>query len=323
MLSCRVKKPGLASIPSILLLPLNYTLDDEFWPLPFELLCRPDCAGGSIMPSEGTSLKPSLPAGLARCSAIAVRAMCVGERIDLSRLGFADRLAQNPYLIALGDDCAATLSRYGVVVFFNTTPEREEALLREIRPLVNQPISRPETEMLTLQIVPDGSEGLESGVVVLWELTIERLQLVGWVLSRSVVLGEYESRVSQDFDRVEPFAVELQSRGLGGRKMSELLKHIGSALLTELKLVGRVEVREKPDLLWEHPELDPLFIRLQAEFELNDRFTALDRKLELISRTVGTVLSLLQNRRSLRVEWYIVALIVMEFMLSIYQWLSR
>jgi hypothetical protein len=62
------------------------------------------------------------------------------------------------------------------------------------------------------------------------------------------------------------------TRGRGGRKICKLLKHIGSAPLTELKLVGRVEVREKPELLLEHPELDPLFFRLQSEFELNDRF---------------------------------------------------
>ncbi len=226
-------------------------------------------------------------------------------------------------MIALDNNSVATVSRYGVVVFFNATNEREESFLRELMPLVSQPIATPQTETLALRVGPADDEGLESGVFVLRELTIERIQLVGWVLARSVVLAEYESRIVKDFDRVEPFAVELQTRGLGGRKMSELVAHIGSALLTELRLVGRVEVREKPELLWEHPELDPLFLRLQSEFELNDRFTALDRKIELISRTVNTVLTLLQNRRSLRVEWYIVALIVLEFLLSLYSLFGR
>lgn len=244
--------------------------------------------------------------------------MCVGERIDLGRYRSADRLAQNPLLVALGDDCVATLSRYGVVVFFNATQEREQGLLRDVMSLVSQPNPLPETETLALRVNPKSEEGLDNGVVILRELTIERLQVVGWVLSRSVVLAEYEARVFKDFDRVEPFVIELQTRGSGGRKMSELLQHIGSALQTELKLVGRVEAREKPELLWEHPEVDLLFLRLQAEFELDDRFTALDRKLEFISRTVSTVLTLLQNRRSLLVEWYIVALVVLEFLLSLY-----
>jgi uncharacterized Rmd1/YagE family protein len=70
-------------------------------------------------------------------------------------------------------------------------------------------------------------------------------------------------------------------------------------------------------ITWQHPELDSLFVRLQTEFESTKRFSALDRKLDLISRTVGTVLALLQNRRSLRVAWYIVVLIVVEIALSL------
>jgi uncharacterized Rmd1/YagE family protein len=143
------------------------------------------------------------------------------------------------------------------------------------------------------------------------------------VLSRSVVLAEYESRISANFDRVEPFALEIQTRGRGGPKMKELLEQIGSVLLTEHKLVARVEVREKPELLWDHPALDPLFLRLQSEFELNDRFAAFDRKLDLLSRTVSTVLNLLQNRRSLRVEWYIIILIVFEILLTLYAMFVR
>ena len=44
----------------------------------------------------------------------------------------------------------------------------------------------------------------------------------------------------------------------------------------------------------------------------------LDRKLDLISRTVETLLSLVQTRSSLRVEWYIVLLIVAELLLTTY-----
>jgi uncharacterized Rmd1/YagE family protein len=84
-------------------------------------------------------------------------------------------------------------------------------------------------------------------------------------------------------------------------------------------MVGRVEVGEKPDVLWELPGLNRLFARLEDEYELQERRTALERKLDLISRTVETLVDLLQNKRALRVEWYIVALIVFEIILTLYQ----
>jgi uncharacterized Rmd1/YagE family protein len=65
--------------------------------------------------------------------------------------------------------------------------------------------------------------------------------------------------------------------------------------------------------------LEVLYVRLESEFELRERQLALERKLEVIGRTAQTVLDLLQARRSLRVEWYIVILIVMELLLSLYE----
>ena len=57
--------------------------------------------------------------------------------------------------------------------------------------------------------------------------------------------------------------------------------------------------------------------RLAGEYELPERHRALERKLDLIARTANTLLTMQYNRRSLRVEWYIVALIVVEIVITI------
>jgi uncharacterized Rmd1/YagE family protein len=72
-------------------------------------------------------------------------------------------------------------------------------------------------------------------------------------------------------------------------------------------------------VLWELPGLNRLFSRLEDEYEVAERRLALDRKLDLITRTVETLVNLLQNQRALRVEWYIVLLIVIEIFLTLYQ----
>jgi uncharacterized Rmd1/YagE family protein len=79
-------------------------------------------------------------------------------------------------------------------------------------------------------------------------------------------------------------------------------------LLVEQRMVGRAEIADKPEVLWEHPQLEGLFARLQDEFEIDERHTVLERKLNLVSRTAHTVLELLSSKHSLRVEWYIVML---------------
>jgi uncharacterized Rmd1/YagE family protein len=100
--------------------------------------------------------------------------------------------------------------------------------------------------------------------------------------------------------------------------MRELLRHIGGTLLVQQRMIGRVEIQDKPDLLWEHPEVERLYLQLENEYELRERNTVLERKLTLINQTAETVVNLMQNRSMLRVEWYIVILIVVSVLLSLY-----
>ena len=156
------------------------------------------------------------------------------------------------------------------------------------------------------------------GTVFIREKSNDRLQVVAAVLAKSVALAQYENDVTATFDRIEPFAIDLERGGKGRRDMKLLLRHIGLALRNEHKMVARVEVSDRPELLWDHPELEQLYLRLEDEFEIEERAAILDRKLELISRTVETILDLLQKEQSMRVEWYIVILILVEIFLSLY-----
>jgi uncharacterized Rmd1/YagE family protein len=88
-------------------------------------------------------------------------------------------------------------------------------------------------------------------------------------------------------------------------------------------MVGRVAVSDKPDVLWDRPELERLYARLTDEFEIPDRFEAVESKLDLIGRTIQTAVNLVQSRRSHRVEWYIVILIVCEIVLTLYEMFIR
>ncbi len=266
---------------------------------------------------------------------IQARALVVGERFDLKAFERAPRLGLAPLIISAGKEGCAVLFRYGVAVLFNVEPLEEVAFLSQLKPLTSDPYPTPEmeTEDLSLlsekEIVPSVSEngdvadergeGVRSGVIRLQEFSLERIQVVADTLAKSVILSHYEATIAGVFDRIEPVAVNLQHSGWGWPNDKELLQHIGSALLINHKMIGRVAISEKPELLWDFPALDRLHARLEDEYELRERQRLLEQKLELISRTVETGLELLQSFRNLRVEWYIVALIVFEIFLTLYQ----
>jgi required for meiotic nuclear division protein 1 len=227
------------------------------------------------------------------------------------------RLAERPPVLAAPRNGCAMVFRYGAVVLFGVSPEDEPSLLEDLQ--VREPLARAETETVELRIDGDFENGprVQDGVIFVPDENMARLQIIAEALAKSVVLAHYENTIAAVFDRLEPLAQNLNDRGRAGN-VRELLKHIGDALLFEQRMVGRVEVREKPDALWDTAELERFYPRLDREYELRDRAVALERKLDLISRTASTALDLVQQRSVLRVEWYIVALIVIEILLTLY-----
>ncbi len=254
---------------------------------------------------------------------VPVRALFLGERIDLRALETAERLATAPLALRAGHRGCAVLFRYGAVVLFGLEPLEEVSFLKQLELLIASPFPKAETEQTQLRVETGHADGIQDSTLVLGGDDIERLQLIAEVLAKSVALAYYEAQVARVFDRIEPLAVELEQQGRSSQRSRELLRHIGGALRIQHRTVGRAEIVDKPELLWEHPELERFYHRLEDEYELSERQRALDHKLQLIAATAGTLLDLLHNRRSHRVEWYITILIVVEILLSLYELFVR
>ena len=258
------------------------------------------------------SPRPIVPA-----AAFRARALLLGARLEVRGWPEGETLGRLPLAVRLPGDGVAVLFRYGVAVLFGGTAEGEHALRERLAPLIEHRYRTIEAEELEVR-VESRPEGLVAGALAVQSATLEKLQLVADVLSKSVLLGHYETRIAGDFDRIEPMALELERKGRIRGGTREHLKRIGSLLLVEHRMVGRAEIGDKPELLWEHPELERLYVLLETEFEIRERLAALGRKLDLAGRTVRTLVDLLNAKHALRVEWYIVALIVVEILLTLY-----
>jgi len=250
---------------------------------------------------------------------IIVRAAYIGERIDVRAISAANRIASNPAVFTAGEAGVVVIFRYGVMVSFSLREPEEKAFIEEISHHITLPFEEPETDELKLVLQPGEAEGMQGVEFYIKSIETERLQLVAEVLSRSVVLAHYEGEVANSFDSIDPMAISLTRRFSPFPRMREPIRQIGRSLLSLHKMVGRVAVTEKPDILWDQPELEKLYLILEDEYEIGDRNAALERKLDLISRTSETVLDLLQTKQTIRVEWYIVILIVIEIFLTLYE----
>ncbi len=147
--------------------------------------------------------------------------------------------------------------------------------------------------------------------------------MVADALAKSAALAQQEARIAEALDRMEPAVAGLRLVGRLNVSSRALHRQIGHALSARSRNLARVEAADKPEVLWDHPELERLHARLADEYELRERGGALERKLALIDDTTQTLLSLIQARRALGLELAVVALVGIEVIFTLYDQVIR
>ncbi len=244
-------------------------------------------------------------------------AVQLADRINTA--GFeGDVLSATPLAVRIGESGVAVVFRYGVVVFIGLSTQEESAFLERLRPRLFGLINPHEEETAKIQVARESEEIPVGGPVLVREFSLERLLIVADALAKSVVLGRGERDVAGVFDIIEPFARELASFGRTSKSRTAMLKLLGEALLVQHRVSGRVAVGEKPDVLWDRPDLERLYARLEDEYELSERVDTLNRKLSVIAETATTLADIIDTKRSLRLEIVVVILIAFEIVVGFY-----
>ncbi|MBR0787569.1 RMD1 family protein [Bradyrhizobium manausense] len=249
-----------------------------------------------------------------------IRAVMLGERINPSGLEIGAAVSSTPAAFRVHAGLAV-IFRYGVVVLIGLLPSEEKVLLDSLKSRVTGELSPIEEETAQAQLCKDeNAEAIQpGGPICLARFSDERLLLIADALAKSTSLARDERRVAAVFDVIEPFARELAEKGRTSRRRKGILQLIGNALLVQQRVAGRVAVAEKPDALWEKPQLDRLYARLEDEYELKERLDTLERKLTVIAETADALTDIIDTQRSLRLEIAVVVLIVIEVAIGCFQ----
>ncbi|MBR1236591.1 RMD1 family protein [Bradyrhizobium sp. AUGA SZCCT0222] len=252
---------------------------------------------------------------------VTAHALHVGDRINT--IGFeTEALSAIPLAIRVDTSGVAVLFRYGVAVLIGLASEEQSRFLETLKPRIDGKLARREEEAAILAFAGEGEtedQVLSGGPIQLRDMSPARLLVVADVLAKSVVLAHDEREVAKVFEIIEPFAKELADHGRTRRDRKGVMQLIGSALLVQHRVSGRVAIGEKPDALWDRPDLERLYARLEDEYELKERLDALNRKLAVVAETANTLADIIDTRRTLRLELIIVGLIAFEVIITLYQ----
>ena len=267
-----------------------------------------------------TSPAPVVLTPRAQPQRLTARALLLGERIDAGDLERPDMISANPLAFHVGTSGFVAIYRYGVAVLVGLTPLEEEDFLAKIKVRVVGNRERIDDETALIAVAPEYEDKVPpGGPIQAKDLSEERFLVVADALAKSVSLARDEREVNAVFDVIEPFAAQLAEHGRPPGKRRAMLKLIGQALLAQHRVSGRVAVEEKPDVLWDRPDLERLYARLEDEYELKERAGTLKRKLDVIVETAHALTDIIDADRGVRLEATIVVLIVAEIVLTLWQ----
>ena len=169
------------------------------------------------------------------------------------------------------------------------TPEEEGDVLRSLQPRLIRPVQPAEEELVAIDLVPDRDDQImPGGPIALKTITPERSLSSPMRCRRASCWRTTNAKSRACWTR------SSRSRGSSPRTAAPApaahhFKQIGNALLVQQRVAGRVAVTDKPDVLWDRPDLERLYARLEDEYELKERADALFRKLSVIADTARSL----------------------------------
>jgi uncharacterized Rmd1/YagE family protein len=206
---------------------------------------------------------------------------------------------------------------FGAIVFCDVSPAEREvelARLRNARPGLTATPGGAE-EFLVREDAgarPDVSDG----TLTLDQLTPERASVIALIIGQSAAMEYYEGAVEQMFGRTSRWVERLESHGTVPVRTRPLHQFIGTAIATRSEVLSVLHLLDKPDEAWDDPGMDRIYDELRAEFDLADRYQALELKLRSVQEALELILDVARDRRLVSLELTIVLLIVLEIVLS-------
>ncbi len=194
--------------------------------------------------------------------------------------------------------------------------ERQVARLRAARTGLTDANA---VEELTVREEPVEHPDIRDGALVVARLTFEGASVVAMTLAQSAAMDYYERIVDEMFLRTDHLVERLEIAGRAPLTTKPLHRFIGFAIGTRNEVLSILHLLDKPDAVWDDKDADRIYQELRAEFDLSDRYLALEHKLRSVQEALELVLDMSRDHRLVLLEVSVVVLIVAEILISIFR----
>ena len=210
---------------------------------------------------------------------------------------------------------------FGGVVFLNCTDNTIRRFSRDMEKIIDNFKDFPNTkykEHYSLRIEEGGTLDITNDYAVMPGYNRAFMDIVAFVIAKSVALERIEEKVDKVLDEMEG-VITLLDQGKLSIPDKKLAKFASKILNFKYHSIAYIMVLDKPDITWENPEADRLYLTMANLFELSQRYQEIKHKSETLMDITGVFSSLSRARRASRLEWIIIVLIFIEIVIYLIQ----
>lgn len=253
-----------------------------------------------------------------------IRAYYVAKSLPLAEIEKKNDLAlltqrRNFLVFQPAQDRIMVVFSFGVVVLFNFDEKTAAKFVKQITRYGAEPLAKPRVEEYAAVVDPEQKISVEFNHVVLNKIDPDQIYLIAEVIAQSVAIDFVEDRVDQIVARFERIDAGLERDGKIRVSDAEIRKVIGAGRNIIQYVITQLSLLDKPDITWESKEMESLFLAMRKMFELEDRFRTLEFRLNFIQNTSEMVLHILEAKRSVNLELWIIGLFIVDVMLVVYE----
>ena len=248
------------------------------------------------------------------------RAIAFIENFSLKELGrvFPEaRLSAHEMCLPLPSGGDLFVYPFGALVFRDATADERETLMSRLRGVLPNLNAETVREDFVIREEPGARIGVGPDALVLDRLTPARAGVVALIVAQSAAMEYYERIVDRLTLRTAAVVGKLEARGTVPLRTASLHRFIGEAIGTRSEVLGVLHLLDKPDATWDDPTMDRIYEDLRGEFDLTDRFEALEQKLRGVQEALELVLGVARDRRLFFLEVAIGVLILFEVILAV------
>lgn len=244
----------------------------------------------------------------------------IGEFIDLKKVqegvrhySYLNR--EEPLVIKLLKDQYVVLTKFGAVTFWNVPDRLRQQFLKEIKHFARSKKDHYPYDESTMVYVGAEANKVTFDDVYLMEFGVDKIKIISFVLSQSVALERYEDEIETNLSEVGVIVENLKSSGRALLSQKELLKQVGKVLSVKQTAMAHLALFDKPEEVWESPELEVLYNRLSGEYDLRVRFEVLDHKIKYLSDISQMLINILAEKQNAFLEVIIIILVAIDVVL--------